>query len=351
MTILYRALLVMMVLTSFTFGQSPTNLPDISLIGNFHATRTDGDTDFAVKELELAFQQYLYPGVRADVFLAIEKEEDGSRTVDLEEAYVTFSSIFDVVLPNAPMKPAMGVMVGKKLLTFGKQNAMHAEQRAFVDRPLAHQTFFGADHGLSGEGGQVAYLLPLPFFSQLEAGYWTSESHIEEGHVEAHGPEFENTLLLGRFWNSIKVKETELEVGASYLLGDANGDDTSAQPSIWGLDLTYTRDLSPSKQFTLQAEYLKAEYGDDGDAKEEQDGYFVSGVFKFHPLYSVGLRYDVLGQHGDEGQDENQIVYQVTRQLTETSKFRVQYQKPEHSESVVTAQFIFGMGPHAHVLQ
>jgi hypothetical protein len=66
--------------------------------------------------------------------------------------------------------------------------------------------------------------------------------------------------------------------------------------------------------------------------------------------YQAGIRYDQLGKHGDEGNELRQVAYMVTRQLTETSKFRLQLNTGENVENTIFAQFIFGMGPHSHVL-
>ena len=85
-------------------------------------------------------------------------------------------------------------------------------------------------------------------------------------------------------------------------------------------------------------------------------GCFTS-LFNFSKLYSAGVRYSSLGKHGDEGEDVTQIAYQITRQLTETSKFRIQHNVNDNpndavlDENVTLVQFIFGMGPHSHVLQ
>ena len=148
--------------------KTATSLPNISLIGNFVGQNVDGDRSFGVQEVELSFQHYLYPGVKADVFIGLGKheegEEEGGYEVSLEEAYVTFMSLPALLFPNRPFNLPLGAMVGQKLLAVGKLNALHPEQWAFVDRPVVHQQFFGAGHGLAGQGGQLAYLLPLPFF-------------------------------------------------------------------------------------------------------------------------------------------------------------------------------------------
>ena len=71
----------------------------------------------------------------------------------------------------------------------------------FVDRPILNQIFLGEGHGLSAEGVQFSALLPLPFFSQIEWGYWTASGHghddgTAEGHHDAHaGIDYENGLL------------------------------------------------------------------------------------------------------------------------------------------------------------
>ena len=51
----------------------PTSLPDISVIGNVVGQSNDTKKDLSLKELEIAFQHYLYPSVKANVFLAFHK--------------------------------------------------------------------------------------------------------------------------------------------------------------------------------------------------------------------------------------------------------------------------------------
>ena len=229
---------------------------------------------------------------------------------------------------------------------------LHPEQWQFVDRPLVNTQFFGADHGLSAEGVQVSYLLPLPFFSQVELGYWTPAAHAEEeGDSEAHGVEYENRIMNARSWNSFSIsKNQELELGLNYLQGNPSADSDDEKQTITGLDITYSH-LFGNKELKLQAETFQAEYGEDGEAAEKQTGSYVSASYDLSKQYQVGLRYDQLGKHGDEGKDINQMAYMLTRQLTETSKFRLQLNTGEDTENTVYAQFIFGMGPHSHVLQ
>ena len=87
---------------SLLFAQEKkvTDLPDISVIGNFVGSRTESKNNFNVQEIEFAFQHYLYPSVKANVFTALHKESN-KMNFELEEAYVDFSDITSILLPNS----------------------------------------------------------------------------------------------------------------------------------------------------------------------------------------------------------------------------------------------------------
>ena len=92
-----------------------------------------------------------------------------------------------------------------------------------------------------------------------------------------------------------------------------------------GVDITFTQDLG-GRSLTLQGEFATAEYGDDGEAREKQSANYVSAMIDATKV-RLGVRYDQLGAHGDEGKDISQLAFVATQQLTETSKFRftIQY--------------------------
>ena len=117
--------------------------------------------------------------------------------MELEEAYVAFTDLTTTLFPNAPFGKGIGLTVGKKLLPIGRLNALHSEQWNFVDMPLVNQQFFGSEHNLGGEGGYFTYLLPLPFFSQIELGYWTPTAEEEEEEEEHSEIEYESRIFNG----------------------------------------------------------------------------------------------------------------------------------------------------------
>ena len=339
--------------TTAQTAKTVTDLPDVSVIGNFLNTSSSSKKSFDVKEIELTFQHYLYPSVSAWVTTAFHKGDDGKTEFELEEAYVNFADLTSVLLPELNLDLGIGAIVGKKLLNIGKTNPLHPEQWAFVDRSIVIEQFFGKEEGLAGEGAQASYLLPISFFSQVEVGYWAASAHAQEGEEEeSHGVEYSNKLLTTRLWNGFDLSDTQsFEIGANFLRGNATASSKDDQQDVMGFDLTYLQDLGKNQSLKLQAEYYQATYGEEGEARADQTGGYLSAFYKMNKHYQAGLRYATLGKHGDEGNVQNQWSAILTRQLTETSKLRIQYNTGENVEDTVYLQMLFGIGPHSHVLQ
>ena len=329
-----------------------TELPDISVVGKFLTTVQDSQTSvFDVDEVEFFFQHYLAPGTKATVVAAISQDDSTSEyAIELEEAYVTFSDLFDTLMPNYSLVDGVGFTVGKKLLPIGRINALHSEQWTFVDTPLVNQQFFGTEHNLSGQGGLVTYLLPLPFFSQLEAGYWsTTEEDESTTHEEI---EYSTALTNVRLWNNFVLSNSQdLDLGVSYVLGNADASSTDDQQTVMGLDAMFNQKLSKTDTLSLHGEYYSAQYAEDGESRETQTGGFISAYYDANLFLDAGVRYGILSQHGDEGDEKKQWSFILSRQLTEASKLRLQYSTGENIDNTIYVQYVFGMGPHSHVLQ
>jgi len=319
-----------------------TELPDISLIGNFTGgISNSGRTDFKVDEVELGFQHYLYPSVKADVFLSLKKNERHQTEIDVEEAYVTFADFFGVVTPDLFSDFGLGVIVGKKHLGIGKENPLHPEQKPYVDRPLSNQTLLGGDEALAGEGVQVSSLLPLSFFSQLELGIWK----VDVGQ----------SFISSRLWNSLPLSDSqELEVGVSQL-SKVGSSSQNGLESLTGVDLSYQLELNKGQNLKTVIEAYRANVKPSSDELAySQFAAYANEVWTINKYWQTGLRLDYLGGPGDSGDSTRQIALYLTRNLTETTKFRIQLNQlwtGDTSSHTVLFQFIFGMGPHSHVLQ
>ena len=114
---------ILLSLSQLAFGQAKvTEVPDISVIGNFIGQQSKTVKEFNVGEIEFAFQHYLYPDVKAEVFAALHKE-NGERKFELEEAFVTFSDLFGTLFPNKLSGLGIGAIVGQKRIGIGKENS------------------------------------------------------------------------------------------------------------------------------------------------------------------------------------------------------------------------------------
>lgn len=373
-----RLILLLVVLASATTHaqgfqelskRAPTELPNFSLIGIANANfEEDTERSMNINEIEFAYQSFLFPNVKADVFAAFHLEEDGSRVFELEESYVTFLDLFNVLTPqhNLSFLDGTQAIIGRKFLNFGKVNSLHPEQWDYSIRPEVLDRFLGGthSHGIALEGVSITRTLPVPFFAQLEVGVWDySDSHA---HGEAHEdededeheeeaesaiPEYGMNIYTSRLWTSFALSEkSELELGSSAVLSapDGNPDD---QVTTVGGDITYTYLLAPRRKFLLQAELLQTDYHNHAaEVDETLTGGYVYTSLDLNQTWTGGLRYDgVEGATGLSGYSAFSVI--LRKQLTETSQFRFQYVTPEDGNTQFITQFVFGFGPHAHVLQ
>lgn len=124
-------------------------------------------------------------------------------------------------------------------MAIGKVNLFHPEQWDFIDRSYPSQYVLGGDENLSAEGGQLTYLLPLPFFSQIELGYWSANNSSHDESQEHSSIEYTNRFLTSRLWNGFELNENnEIEIGISNLIGNV-GANEDQQQSLTAIDLTY----------------------------------------------------------------------------------------------------------------
>jgi hypothetical protein len=338
-------------------------MPDISVIGN-HIGRfvsVHGDPDrnrFQLGEIEIGFQQPIYPGVRFDAFLNASADEGFK--AGFEEAYVTASNI-----AGSPL----GGIFGKKRLNFGKANPQHPHTRLYVDQPAPLANLVDPD-SLNGNGASVNYLFPLKnLFANLEVGMWDVNPTVAGANVgnQADPPFYPaghgvtGNFTLGRLWMSKELKGgSELEFGTSHGFGRAEiGDNIS----LHGIDVTYRTYPGTFKRFLLQGEVFwhvrDDKFGGTGD--HTRSGYYVLADYKPDQFWNYGIRYDNSRFPWPiEGRDES-ISLILTNRLTEVSLLRFQYKFGNRTNDIylpaarpyneLYLQFIWGAGSHTHPLQ
>jgi hypothetical protein len=191
--------------------------------------------------------------------------------VSVEEAYLTTLS-----LPWG-----LQVKAGEIYTPFGRTSQLHRHQWNFIDQPLAMQRLVGID-GLSGFGGDLAWLAPLPWFAELHLAYQAVSPGL--GTVQ----QVAGTGRLIQYFEPLD--EATVGVGLSWTMLDAS------LPEQWknlaGADLyVKIRDPASRSHVLLQGEVYARQLGGQTFGAAAWGGY-GQAVWRIDPHWEVGGRYD-----------------------------------------------------------
>jgi len=358
---LFTVILLFITLNNFVFSQddqevtplpgmrgTPSNLPDISVIGDITGKLSSEPTDFdrnkiLVREIELALQGYIYPEIRADVFLAMHRHDEHFEP-EICEAYVSFLRIIN----------GLSLKAGKIHVDYGKINKVHEHHRPYTNQPVALTNFFG-EHGLVGEGVTLGYLMPLPLFMQIDIGAWRLEGkhHHEEDEEKSLTFDLADEVYTGRLWSSFPLGETsELELGAS--VAAAHGShyqEHQDNAKVFGVDLTFKLWPSTYERLIFQNEIFNL-HREIPVGKLNRWGFYSYLGYQFNKYWDAGLRYDWSENAFPENKKTNSLSGIITNRLTETTVIRLQCDYNFGLKSYnAFLQLVFGIGPHSHPLQ
>lgn len=356
-------------------GDSRELIGEIDGFGAGHHHHGDGHAHgelqrgFNLREVELAFSATVDPYFDAFVMMVFDGGE-----FELEEAYVTTRSL-----------PAgLQVKLGRFLSDIGYVNRQHPHSWLFYDRPLVNELLFG-DHGLQETGAQLSWMPRTPFYSRFGVELLQGEndgvaSYIGEldaiggtgrGFDEEPGPRlytgfarfapdlgFNHALQVGLFYGYSSVYQAEDEHSTRF-------EDYDGNVRFRGTDWVYKYD--PGGRYgrgtlVLQAEYARRKRNIDrqdiyftchpagiacdapgnqfqpGDIVnvqsfvQEQDGYYLQGVYGIAPRWNMGARYENVGGRNFSGRgsgsryaDSERWALQTTWLPTEFSRLRLQF--------------------------
>ncbi len=313
--------------------------PEVSVIGDFVYKADDnggeGDNDFNLREVEIAFSANVDTWARADVIVAVENE-DGDTVVAIEEGYLT--------LLETPIANLQGKF-GKFRPFFGKANRMHLHQLPWTNYPLVVQNFFG-EEGFSEAGASLSYLIPNPadIFSEI-----TLEAVNNGGTVFGGGEEGE-TIYLGHWKNFFELTDiTSLEVGASYAFGE-NGLGNGAETHLSGFDVTVNTELFDQRRTTSHTEAVfntrEQAMGNDINSW----GMFTSLEQQLTDRWWAFGRYDFSQTPTASNEDTHAYSAGLTFAQSEYVFWRVMYTHTDNEmsadDNTVWFQLDFSIGPH-----
>jgi hypothetical protein len=258
--------------------------PDISLIGDFIGAAGNpasrATPSLEMHESELGLQAIIDPYARADVFITF-----GEHGVDLEEGYLTFTS-----LPGA-----LQLKAGKMRAAFGRVNTMHNHVLPWIDRPLVMQDLVGGEDGIDDAGLSLSRIIPAPknIFLEGTAQIFRGDS---DGVFQAFRRSDVSTVEHLRAYRDVS-ESTNIDLGASYARGHTPFGSGSNQ--LFGIDATLRwKPLRRSiyRSFVARSEFIWARTGVSAVQFTTRPitpfGYYVSADYQLARRWFLGGRFD-----------------------------------------------------------
>jgi hypothetical protein len=301
---------------------------------------------FTVQNVELTFQGAVDPYFEAFSALIFLLDPNAETEVELEEAWLQTTSLpFGLQFKG-----------GQFLSPFGRINQIHPHAFDFADAPLILGRLLGPD-GLRGAGGQLSWLIPVPWYSQLTLALQNGRG----GTAYAFRNPGEDGIFFGRmttdrelrglydfvwiprFENSFNLSDTQTVLfGASGAFG-SNDTGANTRTQIYGGDFLYKWKSSraeggfPFVKWQTEFMYRRFEAGHGVDqsfpvAETFHDwGMYSQLLWGFKKGWVAGLRGDYLHMTDSASTDDltreprSRVSANLTWYPTEFSKIRLQY--------------------------
>jgi len=332
--------------------------PDVSAIINTWALFSDNKENelkdkVTLKEAELAFQSYLYPGVYGNFIVAMHMHDDEWK-VHPEEAYVSFLD-----LPFG-----FQFHLGRRLVTIGKANAIHPHHWSFATQPLVLENFFG--HAWFDDGATIDWLVPNPWDVYFKLTFSALSGATPHHHEEA----MEDTLCRkehvhweGKTFNFRASTDIPFLDLSNAIIGYSAGWDEGFHTVIHAIDFTLTyRRPNSYKKLRWQSELFVTRTKEDSSV--EPYGFYSMLRLTINKYWEFGLRYDESEyfygrENGSSGGCERKkefgghafLSYYFTHSMYLRFEFRHFVNYRDITENQLIAQLVWGLGPHAHRIE
>jgi hypothetical protein len=323
-----------------------------------------GRRGFSLGESELVLSANVDPRFAGNLILSVSPED----TLAVEEAYGQWLT--------APY--GMSAKFGRFLSGIGYLNEQHAHAWDFVDAPLAYQALLGGQY--ANDGVQARWIAPLEHFVELGAevgsgshfpGTDRSKNGAGSAALYAHtGGDIgvSQSWRAGLSYLSTRAQDRPFELAANDAIAAFSGTSRVAIADfVWKYAPNGNTRESNAK---LQGEYLwRRESGElaglpplgTAAYSSRQSGWYVQGVYQWHPEWRAGLRFDRL----DPGRVDfaaNSASFQpvdfrprrtsvmVDYNPSEFSRIRLQYARsetlPGTADNQWFVQYLLSLGAH-----
>jgi hypothetical protein len=325
--------------------------PDVSVIGDFIGAAGRNAVRplpvLQMHESEVGLQAIVDPYARADFFLTF-----GEEGVDLEEGYMTFTS-----LPGGFV-----AKVGKMRSSFGVVNTLHNHVLPWVDRPLVTENLVGGEDGINDAGFSLNRILPAPkeVFLEGTAQVFRGDSGdcsasalqaTPQGCVFASS-KASDVSFVGRLRGYRDLSEsTNLDLGISYARGH-NELGSAYRTQLYGLDATLR--WKPLRRAIYHSFLTRSELvwsrREQMPAVQQAFGFYTSAEYRLNRRWTVGGRYDRSERARNAALVDSGFSPVLTYWPSEFSQLRAQYRFTRYAErrdaNELLFQLLFVLGAH-----
>lgn len=327
-----------------------------------------GPEGVSIDETELALSANVDDKFYGFASVALE-EDAGETTGSLEEAW--FETL---TLPGG-----LKLKAGRFLSDIGYLNPVHSHAWDFADAPLAYRAMLGSSY--SDSGLQVRWVAPSILYVELGAELLRGDSYPAAGGDRSGGTGAHTAFA--HFGGDIGASSS-WRAGVSHLSADAHDRQSAVDDAVLAFDgnsdLTivdfvwkWARNGNPrDRNIIVQGEFLdRSEAGslayETGSAPAahgvydgDQSGWYLQGVYQFHPRWRVGLRLDRLGADNrvigitaplplDAMHDPKRVSLMVDFSNSEFSRLRLQWNRDEstpETDDQMYLQYLMSLGAH-----
>jgi hypothetical protein len=339
-------------------GASKVFNPDMAVIGDFlgavgsnpvqpdpFSLGADHPNALQMHESEASFQAIVDPYARADFFISF-----GEQGVDLEEGFVTFTSLPGGLLTR----------VGKMRAAFGKVNSLHNHVLPWADRPLVMYNLVGGEDGIDDAGISVARLIPNPWlFLEATGQVFRGDSGGEGSPLFATTKRSELSYVGHLRGYQDITEDANIDLGFSYSYGhngiiNPNGDG-SLTTQLYGVDGTFRwRPLQRSiyHSFVGRSEWIwsRRDQTSELGGLQVANGGYVSADYQLGRRWFTGVRLDRSGHPDNASITDTGASLLLTYWPSEFSQIRGQYRRTNYgvgaTANELLFQFQFSIGAH-----
>lgn len=264
-----------------------------------------GSRSFSLGESELTLRANVDPHFSGQLTFALSGDNEAS----VEEAFFQTSSLSN----------GFRLRGGRFLSSIGYQNSQHAHTWDFVDLPLAYQAMLGGQY--RPDGVQLKWLAPVDRFLEFGAelgngagfpGNDRNKNGVGASAVFARiGDDIGSSTSWQAGISSLRTRAADRSYEDEDSTGAAVTNAFTGRSRTWIVDgvLKWAPSGNASRNsFKLQGEYFRRR--EDGSLSYDtlgqslgtatdsyasaQSGWYVQGVYQFHPRWRAGVRHDKL---------------------------------------------------------